>query len=355
MASVYDLANTEASSSATAGWNTAEGQDPSTVNDGLRRAKEILAAFVDDLGGVNTVGGSADALTVALAQVAGGNSISAYATGQLFRFASLSTNTTSVTINVNSIGAKHIRKISGGTDVALIAGDIAAGRVNEVIYSAAANAAAGAFILNNPALAIPVTGPNGGTGTSAYAVGDLLYANTTTSFAKLAISTAGLSLRVNAGATAPEWAAGVTSGTRSTTTGGTEIAFTSVPSWVKKITVTVVGLSFNGTADILVQLGDSGGYESTGYTCLTAAVSSTAGFNFGSGNAANVFHGKITLEFDGTTWVAAIELMSTNGPNTHQGAGSKALSGTLDRIRITPANGTDTVDANGGVNILYEG
>jgi hypothetical protein len=34
-------------------------------------------------------------------------------------------------------------------------------------------------------------------------------------------------------------------------------------------------------------------------------------------------------------------------------AGSKTLSGALDRIRITTVNGTDTFDA-GTINILYE-
>ena len=36
------------------------------------------------------------------------------------------------------------------------------------------------------------------------------------------------------------------------------------------------------------------------------------------------------------------------------GAGLKTLSGTLDRIRITTVNGTDTFDA-GSINIMYEG
>jgi len=35
-------------------------------------------------------------------------------------------------------------------------------------------------------------------------------------------------------------------------------------------------------------------------------------------------------------------------------AGTKTLSATLDRIRLTTVNGTDTFDA-GSVNIMYEG
>ncbi len=36
-----------------------------------------------------------------------------------------------------------------------------------------------------------------------------------------------------------------------------------------------------------------------------------------------------------------------------QSAGSITLGGTLDRVRITTVNGTDTFDA-GSINILYE-
>jgi hypothetical protein len=35
-------------------------------------------------------------------------------------------------------------------------------------------------------------------------------------------------------------------------------------------------------------------------------------------------------------------------------SGTKTLSGTLDRVRITTVNGTDTFDA-GSINIAYEG
>jgi hypothetical protein len=148
MSSLYDFLNTELSSSATGGVNTAEGQDPSTVNDGLRQFKQLVAAFIDDLGSVNTVAGTADAITVTLGLVGGANSISAYATGQLFRFKAGADNTGAATLNVNAIGAKAIRKISGGTDVALAAGDILNGKRYLAIYDATANAAAGAWIID---------------------------------------------------------------------------------------------------------------------------------------------------------------------------------------------------------------
>ena len=54
----------------------------------------------------------------------------------------------------------------------------------------------------------------------------------------------------------------------------------------------------------------------------------------------------------GNTWVSTHSLNS--GGESFMGSGSKTLSSTLDRIRITTVNGTDAFDA-GSINILYEG
>ena len=48
---------------------------------------------------------------------------------------------------------------------------------------------------------------NGGTGNNIYTIGDMLYANSATSLTKVELGSAGQVLTVNAGATAPEWAA----------------------------------------------------------------------------------------------------------------------------------------------------
>ena len=66
--SIYDFLPSEATDSQTGGVNTAEGQNPSTVNDAQRNWKQLVAKFIDDLGGVNTVGGTATAVTVTAAQ-----------------------------------------------------------------------------------------------------------------------------------------------------------------------------------------------------------------------------------------------------------------------------------------------
>jgi len=55
----------------------------------------------------------------------------------------------------------------------------------------------------------------------------------------------------------------ITSGTAVATTSGTSIDFTSLPTWIKRITVMFNGVSTNGTSDLRIQLGaGSGNYAS---------------------------------------------------------------------------------------------
>lgn len=151
------------------------------IDNWFRAMASKLAQFVDDLGAVNTVSGT-DTIAVTLA-----SDITAYAAGQMFRFVAANTNTGAATMNVNTIGAKAIRKISSGTDVALSAGDIAAGETYFVIYRASANSAAGAWILIGGAAVAAAT-------TSAAGIVEL--ATTTealeASSATLAVTPAGL-------------------------------------------------------------------------------------------------------------------------------------------------------------------
>lgn len=126
------------------------------IDNWFRSLASKLAQFVDDLGAVNTVAGTGDAVTVTLA-----SGITAYATGQFFKFVASAANTGAATLNVNSIGAKAIRKISGGTDVALVAGDLAAGVTYEVVYRATANSAAGAWVLVGSSVASATTSQAG--------------------------------------------------------------------------------------------------------------------------------------------------------------------------------------------------
>jgi hypothetical protein len=56
----------------------------------------------------------------------------------------------------------------------------------------------------------------------------------------------------------------------------------------------------------------------------------------------------------GNTWASSSTMADSTTALIGFAASSVALSGTLDRIRITTVNGTDTFDA-GTINILTEG
>jgi hypothetical protein len=91
-----------------------------------------------------TAGGSANALTLTPAIP-----MTSYANGAKVTFTAASTNSGAVTLNVSGVGAKAIRTIAAGADIALVAGNLQAGRKYEVVYSLTANSGAGAWILVN--------------------------------------------------------------------------------------------------------------------------------------------------------------------------------------------------------------
>jgi hypothetical protein len=153
----------------------------------------------------------------------------------------------------------------------------------------------------------------------------------------------------------------LTSATAQASTSGTSIDFTGIPSWVKRITVMFNGVSTSGTSNHLLQIG-SGSVQTTGYVSLTTLSltaaytgTSTAGMISFSDNAAYAKHGAFVFSsFGSNTWVMTGTVINTTTTalGTYS-SGSVALSGTLDRVRITTVNGTDTFDA-GSINILYE-
>ena len=154
----------------------------------------------------------------------------------------------------------------------------------------------------------------------------------------------------------------LTSGTAVATTSGTSIDFTSIPSWVKRITVMLSGVSTNGSSNQLIQIG-SGSVSTTGYLSsnalpnsggVTGGGTNTTGFGMGFSNAANIYYGTIIINsFGSNIYVASYNIIVTSIGASAVGGGGITLSGALDRIRLTTVNGTDTFDA-GSVNILYE-
>lgn len=151
----------------------------------------------------------------------------------------------------------------------------------------------------------------------------------------------------------------ITSGTAVASTSGTSVSFTGIPSWAKRVTLVLSGVSTGGSSVVLVQLGTSSGFVTTGYVTGTqyggaASIASTTGFNTYYPGAQYIRHGHIVLtNLTGNTWVGSgIVAESSTGSAVYLG-GTIALAGVFDRIRVTTVNGTDSFDA-GTINIIYE-
>ena len=194
---------------------------------------------------------------------------------------------------------------------------------------------------------------NGGTGLTTLTANNVILGNGTSAPSFVAPSTSGNVLTSNGTTWTSAQLNRLTSGTAKASTSGTSIDFTSIPSWVKRITVIFSGVSTNGTSIVIVQLGDSGGIEATGYSAIADSTTQTVGVPLSATMAASdVLVGVMPFVLlDGNTWVTSTTISRT-GTSTRN-VGSKTLSETLDRIRITTVNGTDTFDA-GSINIMYE-
>ena len=155
-------------------------------------------------------------------------------------------------------------------------------------------------------------------------------------------------------------------GTAIATTASTFIDFTGIPSWAKRITVMLNGVSTNGASIVRILLGTSAGITTTGYlgstlssSVNTLSVGTWAG-DIPTGNAAinaaaSVRNGIITVvKGSDTTYFIHGSLGYSDTTMGAEIKGTSTLPAIIDRVRITTVNGIDLFDA-GSVNIMYEG
>jgi hypothetical protein len=173
-------------------------------------------------------------------------------------------------------------------------------------------------------------------------------------------------LRLNAAGNGQEYSPNINVETAVSLSGQTSVDFTGIPTAARRITLMLIGVSTSGTAPVLVRIGDSGGFENTGYAgactsingATAATTNPTASFeiNFGAGDtAAASRHGKIVLDRatpGGVGWVASGIVTLSNTNATSILSGRKDLSDVLDRVRII-MDGVQTFDA-GVVNVSWE-
>ena len=146
---------------------------------------------------------------------------------------------------------------------------------------------------------------------------------------------------------------------------GTSVDFTDIPSWVKRITVMIAGVSTAAAGAARIRVGTSSGLVTTGYeggtmtnttapansaTSLASAPEGIAGFSTTSG--ATVVHGIFTVcNVAGNTWAGSGSVYRSGDSAAVYSNGNIALSGVLDRISVVAT--TSTFDA-GTINIIYE-
>jgi len=156
----------------------------------------------------------------------------------------------------------------------------------------------------------------------------------------------------------------ITSGTAVASTSGTSISFSSIPSWVKRVTIMLAGVSTNGASGLAVQIGPVAGVETTGYSGYAYTPTSSTSFTtewliVGTNSAVNVHSGNVFLSLADSatnTWVMSAVGGGVGVNTASMAGGSKAIAGTLSVLRVIGSNTgspVDTFDA-GTINILYE-
>ena len=134
---------------------------------------------------------------------------------------------------------------------------------------------------------------------------------------------------------------------------GTTVDIGSIPATATRVWLLLSAVSLSGTDDLLVQIGDSGGIENTGYISGSreSASSSTAGFVVFVGNAARAAHGVMEIvKGAGNQWFSHHAVYTPTICSA--GGGSKTLSDTLTQIRLT-RTGTDTLDGSGTITVRW--
>jgi len=156
---------------------------------------------------------------------------------------------------------------------------------------------------------------------------------------------------------------GFTQGSEQATTSGTSITFGSIPTGVQMVIVNVSGVSGNLGGAMHVQIGDSGGVETSGYLGDPITINHAAanvGTELGGtkwvsmhAETSDISYGTFILTLEdatNNTWICTAMSHLTTNNDYSINAGNKTLSGELTQVLYS--NGSGTFDA-GAVNIMY--
>lgn len=355
--------------SATAASNGPDGATdlPSAYDDYIRAISAFIRQLRDgkefppllsSVSGTDTITASAPA------------AITAYAAGQRFSFVASATNTGAVTLNINSLGAKDVTK--RGT-TALAAGDIASGQIVVVEYdgtrfqligaiSSASDTVSGIVELATNAEA--QTGTDTARAVTPAALASVTATDTRAGLIELATSAEAQTGTDTARAITPATmkASQIVAGTAVDLSSGSQTTstFPSIPAWVKRITVCLNGVSTDGTSPPMVQIGDAGGLETSGYDGAVnepgvATPNLSSGFQISNNTAAGAsWRGQMVITHMGSNiWSCSGAFARSDTGALRTVAGTKQLSDVLTQVALTTVSGAGVFDA-GTWNVLYE-
>ena len=145
------------------------------------------------------------------------------------------------------------------------------------------------------------------------------------------------------------------------TASGSSVDFTSVPSWVKRITVILNNISFAAAGTLKIRIGagslSTSGYSSIGSVfnngpaiTISSVTDGVSAVSSSSGTTQIIGQAVLTL-INTNEWVCAGSFGRITDNLSVITQGSITLGGTLDRVSLVAT--TSTFDA-GTVNIFYE-
>lgn len=157
----------------------------------------------------------------------------------------------------------------------------------------------------------------------------------------------------------PIWASPLVSGgvvlSTAVTASGASVDYFAIPSTANLVVAMFSGLSNNGTNSVQIQIGPSGGVETTSYSGASSTITSAVAtvnlstgflFNFGTADtAAATRQGVLFLmRVTGNTWAAFGGAGLSNNNYTSICVGSKTIAGDINRLRYSNA-GANVFDA----------
>jgi len=151
----------------------------------------------------------------------------------------------------------------------------------------------------------------------------------------------------------------ITLKTKQASTSGSAIDFTGIPAGTKQIVIMMDGVSTDGSVNYLCQLGDGGGFETSGYISnaaySTTSRAHTTGFGLVEGNGSGETRDiVVTLNLMDTStfhWCCTFISIRDGSNEIGYGGGGKSLSAELTQVRLTCSG--DDWDA-GAMNISFQ-